>query len=259
MRIYGKWELPYTKAMKLRPLRLLKRQPKDSPQRKGWHKWSGRILKIVLTLIIAVHVYALLLRFVPVPATVLIVQRALAGETIRKEWTRLEDISPYLIFSVIGAEDSWFCEHSGVDWNAVKTVMNERETGERQRGGSTITQQTAKNVFLWNGGGWVRKLPETWFALFIDTVWGKKRVIEVYLNVAEWGNGIFGAQAAAQARFGKNAKDLTPKEAALLAAVLPNPHKWRVDPPGQYVEQRAANLVVRARDVKAGQYASCVQ
>lgn len=180
------------------------------------------------------------------------------GETIQKHWTPLEEISPNLLHAVIGAEDSRFCEHSGIDWEAVQTVLDEREKGVRQRGGSTITQQTAKNVFLWNGGGWVRKVPESWAALFIDQVWGKRRVMEVYLNVAEWGDGIFGAEAAAQARFGKSAQDLTPQEAALLAAVLPSPNKWRLDPPGPYVQNRAANLVKRAEVVRQSGYASCV-
>ncbi len=186
------------------------------------------------------------------------VQRSLEGKTLRKDWTRLEDISPNLVYAVIGAEDSRFCEHRGIDWDAVKTVINERENTSRRRGGSTITQQTAKNVFLWNGGGWVRKLPESWFSLFIDAVWGKRRVMEVYLNVAEWGDGIFGAEAAAQARFGKPAKKLTRYEASQLAAVLPNPHKWRIDPPGPYVQQRTQQLVARSADVQYGKFASCV-
>lgn len=221
--------------------------------------FTKRLIKTGLAILLIIHLYALLLRFVPVPGTILMAQRAMSGETVRKDWTRIEDISPHLIHSIIGAEDSRFCQHHGVDWQAVKTVIDERDNGTRKRGGSTITQQTSKNVFLWNGGGWIRKLPETWFALLTDKIWGKRRTMEIYLNVAEWGDGIFGAEAAARARFGKSARDLTPRESALLAAVLPSPNKWRLDPPGPYVSERAAGLVLRAQDVKNGQYGQCVQ
>lgn len=222
-------------------------------------KWIPRLLKVAVIVAVIIHIYALLLRFIPVPGTVLMAQRAAAGENIRKDWTRLEDISPHLVYAVIGAEDSRFCGHHGIDVKAVQKVLDEREQTGRRRGGSTITQQTAKNVFLWNGGGWIRKLPETWLALFTDKIWGKRRTMEIYLNVAEWGDGIFGAEAAAQARFGKAAKDLSPREAALLAAVLPSPNKWRLDPPGPYVSERADRLVERAKDVKNGGFANCVK
>ncbi len=217
-----------------------------------------RLLKIGLGLVLLIHIYALALRFVPVPGTLLMIQRSLSGQSIQKDWTRLEDMSPFLAYAVMGAEDSRFCEHHGVDWEAVEKVLEEREKTGRQRGGSTITQQTAKNVFLWNGGGWIRKLPETWMSLFIDAFWSKRRIMEVYLNVAEWGDGIFGAEAAAQTRFGKSAKKLTAKEAALLAAVLPSPNKWRLDPPGAYVSKRARTLKTRAYDVKIGGYGGCL-
>lgn len=226
--------------------------------RKPSKKGLRRLLSLCLALGLVPHIYAVALKFTPVPGTILMLQRANAGETIKKDWVDLEDISPNLVYAVIGAEDSRFCDHNGVDWDAVQTVLDEREKGERQRGGSTITQQTAKNVFLWNGGGWVRKLPETWAALFIDQVWGKRRVMEVYLNVAEWGDGIFGVEAAAQVRFGKSAKNLTGYEAALLASVLPSPNKWRLDPPGPYVQRRTGSLVKRAEVVRQSGYASCV-
>ena len=186
-------------------------------------------------------------------------QRAAQGEDIRRDWTPIEDISPYLAYAVIGAEDARFCAHHGIDWKAVEQVLEERERTGRRRGGSTITQQTAKNVFLWNGGGWARKLPETWLALYIDTVWSKRRIMEVYLNVAEWGDGIFGAEAAAQARFGKPASQLNPREAALLAAVLPSPNRWRLDPPGDYVSKRARTLQTHAADVNGGGYGQCLK
>lgn len=227
-------------------------------RRKRIKKVALRSLYFVLVPVLLLHIYALSLRFVPPPGTILMMQRASSDETIQKDWTPIEEISPHLVYAVIAAEDNRFCEHGGVDWRAVETVREEHAAGKSRRGGSTITQQTAKNVFLWNRGGWVRKLPETWLALFTDKAWGKRRTMEIYLNVAEWGNGIFGAEAAAQVRFGKPAKNLTQQEAALLAAVLPNPNKWRVDPPGPYVTERAGGLVKRAAVVKNSGYASCV-
>ena len=222
--------------------------------------WKRRILrrsiKTLAMVFTAVHVYGLVLISLPPPTTITMIQRGITND-IQRTWTPIEEISPFLVYAVIGAEDSRFCAHHGIDWQAVEKVLEEREAGQSRRGGSTITQQTAKNVYLWNGGGWMRKLPESWFALYIDAVWRKKRIMEVYLNVAEWGDGIFGAEAAAQARFGKSAKTLTLQEASLMAAVLPNPHKWRLDPPGEYVASRANTLAARAADVKIGGYGEC--
>ena len=141
----------------------------------------------------------------------------------------------------------------------MKAAFSDNAKGGRRRGGSTLTQQTSKNVFLWNGGGYARKAAEAWFALYTNVVWGKRRTLEIYLNVAEWGDGIFGAEAAAQARFGKAAKDLTPHEAALLAAVLPSPNKWRLDPPGPYVSKRANTLMQRAEIIRTSEYDTCLK
>ena len=224
------------------------------------HRERLRRLTLILgSVVLVIHAYGLVLTFMPVPTTILMSQRASAGETIRKEWTSLDQISPYLVYAVIGAEDSRFCSHHGIDLKALEKVLEERGAGKSRRGGSTITQQTAKNVYLWNGGGWIRKVPETYLALYLDTIWSKRRIMEVYLNIAEWGDGIFGAEAAAQQRFGKSALDLTAREAALLAAVLPSPNKWRVDPPGDYVSRRARNLMTRTADVKWGGYGQCVK
>jgi len=216
-----------------------------------------RLGLLVLTLFVLIHGYGLVLKFMPVPWTMNMSHQA-KTIPVQYDWVPLEEISPYLAYAVIGAEDSGFCDHHGIDWQAVEKVLEEREAGKSQRGGSTITQQVAKNVYLWNGGGWFRKLPETWLALYIDTIWSKRRIMEVYLNVAEWGDGIYGAEAAAQARFLKSAKDLTAHEAALLAAVLPSPNKWRVDPPGDYVARRSQTLKSRTADVKWGGYGQCI-
>ena len=158
----------------------------------------------------------------------------------------------------MGGEDSRFCEHEGIDWAALEQAFEENQQGGRRRGGSTITQQTAKNVFFWNGGGYLRKAGEAWFASLIDFTWGKPRVMEVYLNVAEWGDGIFGVEAASQNRFGVSAKELNQQQAALLAAVLPSPNKWRLDPPTDFVRGRAGTLRKRMAVIRNSNYASCV-
>lgn len=184
--------------------------------------------------------------------------RAKAGENVQRTWAPLSAVSPHLVRAVIAAEDSRFCAHGGFDREAIEDALEERRNGERRRGASTISQQTVKNAFLWNGGGWARKGVEAWFTLLADKIWGKRRTMELYLNVAEWGDGLFGAEAAARARFGKAAAALSPREAALLAAVLPNPHKWRVDPPGPYVRRRAGTIRKRMEVVRRERLDACV-
>ncbi|MEX0644383.1 MAG: monofunctional biosynthetic peptidoglycan transglycosylase [Parvularculaceae bacterium] len=197
-------------------------------------------------------------RFAAPPGTLVMLERSLEGEKVNHAWTPLEEISPNLVLAVIAAEDSRFCQHAGIDLNAIEEAVYENKHGKRRRGASTISQQTAKNAFLWNGGGWARKGAEAWFTLVMEILWPKRRIIEVYLNIAEWGDGHFGAEAAARARFKKSAKDLTKGEAALLAAVLPSPNRWRVDPPGPYVRGRAAMLRKRMDRVRLDGLASCV-
>ena len=226
--------------------------------RRGVWIWVGRLVQLALGAFIALHVYALALRFLPTPPTLTMVERVMSGMDVRRNPTALTEISPHLVRAVIAAEDSRFCQHEGIDIEAVRDALEERERSGRVRGASTITQQTAKNVFLWNGGGYVRKAPEAWLALFIDNAWGKRRVMEVYLNIAEWGDGLFGAEAAARVRFNKHARDLTEYEAALLAAVLPSPNKWKVRPAGPYVQNRARTLVARMRDIERSGLAHCV-
>lgn len=221
--------------------------------------WLGHFVRAALLIFLAINLYAIALRYVPVPSTLLMVQRGLGGDDVRRDWTKLEDISPYMVQAVMAGEDTRFCEHEGIDWSAIEQALEDNQAGGRRRGGSTITQQTAKNVFFWNGGGYIRKAGEAWFASLIDFTWGKSRVIEVYLNVAEWGDGIFGVEAAAQNRFGKSAKNLSQQEAALLAAVLPNPHKWRLDPPSEFVQKRAGILRQRMKTIRNSGYAECVK
>lgn len=197
-------------------------------------------------------------RIAPPPGTWIMLDRALGGATVKNDWTPLEEISPHLVRAVIAAEDSRYCLHAGIDMEAVKDAAEHNRKNGKRRGGSTISQQTAKNVFLWNGGGYVRKGLEAWFTLVSETIWGKRRTMELYLNVAEWGDGYFGAEAAAQGRFGKSAKNLTKQEAALLAAVLPSPNKWRAVNPGPYVRGRAATIRKRMDVVRREGLDQCV-
>ncbi len=225
-----------------------------------WRRILVGIVQALVAVFLLFHLYALILRFLPAPGTILMTQRAGQGEEVRKDWTRLDKISPNLVLAVISAEDAKFCEHGGIDWDAIEQARewNAKNPNRSRRGGSTISQQTAKNVFFWNGGGMPRKAGEAWMTYVIETVWGKRRIMEVYLNVAEWGDGIFGAEAAAQARFGKSAADLSPLEAARLAAVLPSPNKWSADKPGPYVRKRTGSIQSRMRVVANEGYAACV-
>jgi monofunctional biosynthetic peptidoglycan transglycosylase len=168
----------------------------------------------------------------------------------------LKQVAPFLPRAVIAAEDNRFCQHRGIDFGAVQEAIEEREETGRVRGASTITMQVARNLFLWPGGGYPRKAVEAALALTIDLLWPKRRIIEVYLNIAEWGDGVFGAEAAARHHFGKSAAQLSQHEAALLAATLPSPRKWHAGRPGPYVQSRSLMLLGRASGL--GPLASCI-
>ena len=159
-------------------------------------------------------------RFIPVPST-LMLGRWLTGKAVHREWRPLEEISPHLVRGVIASEDQRFCLHRGVDFGALREVLDDPDGPSR--GASTVTMQLAKNVYLWPGRSYIRKGLEIPLALAVDLVWGKHRVMETYLNIAEWGEGLFGAEAAASHYFGKRARDLSAAEAARLVSILPNP------------------------------------
>ena len=196
-------------------------------------------------------------RFVPPPTTYLIVSEAMRGKPISRNWVALERVSPNLVNAVIAAEDSKFCSHWGFDRNAIASAMENNKNGGRTRGGSTISQQTAKNAFLWPSRSWVRKGLEAYFTVWMELFWPKQRIMEVYLNIAEFGPGVFGAEAAAQTYFGKPASRLTAWESARLAAVLPAPRKLKVKSAGGYVRSRTGVLVRRARVVAADRLSAC--
>lgn len=223
-----------------------------------WRRLEALVVRLFAVLLALCLALLLVFRFIGPFGSFTMLERRLEGETIKRDYVSISKISPNLIRAVIAAEDSRFCSHAGLDFEAIEKAVEEKERRGRLRGASTLTQQTAKNVFLWNGGGWPRKGAETGFALLIDAMWTKRRIMEVYLNQAEWGDGIFGAEAAAQARFGVSASDLSPWRAALLAAVLPSPNKWRVDPPGAYVQERARQIMGRMNSVAGEGLDACV-
>ena len=204
----------------------------------------GRILLFAITggVILSVLLVALY-RVVPLPATPLMLIRLVEGYGISKSWRSLDEISPYLARTAMAGEDGKFCQHHGFDWEAIEAAWHRYEQGtKRLRGASTISMQTAKNVFLWPGRDWIRKGLEAYFTVLIELAWGKPRIMEIYLNVVEWGPGIYGAEAAAQFYFHKSAKALIPEEAARLAAILPDPLKWSASRPDRYVAERAATI-----------------
>ena len=217
----------------------------------------GRLLlDIVLLSILFVLGVTLAYRFIPPPATFLMLQRA-GEDGIRKDWRPLERIDADLVHAVVAAEDSRFCSHNGFDVEAIKKAMEANEKSSKVRGGSTISQQTAKNVFLWPQRSWVRKGLEAGFTGLIEVVWGKPRIMEVYLNVVEWAPGVYGAEAAAQKWFGKSAASLTRTEAARLAAILPAPRRYKAAPPGPYVRRRSGRIARAIQVVRDDGLSSC--
>lgn len=193
------------------------------------------------------------------PGTLLMAKRASEGENVRRSARKLSQISPALVRAVIAAEDSGFCTHDGFEIDAIKDALERNARGGRLRGGSTISQQTAKNLFLWPDRSWVRKGLEAYFTVLIEAFWSKERIMQAYLNAAEWGDGLFGAEAAAKGRFGVSAADLTPTQAARLAAVLPSPNRWSADHPGPYVRNRSSQILARAKAVHAQGLDSCLR
>lgn len=182
------------------------------------------------------------------PVSALMAWRWLTGAPVSRQWIDLSAISPALPRTVVASEDAKFCSHHGVDWEALREVIDDAEDGEVARGGSTITQQVAKNLFLWPGRSVIRKGLEIPLAMWIDLVLGKPRVLEIYLNIAELGpSGQFGAEAGAIHAFGRSASTLSPREAALLAAILPNPVKRSARNPGPGVRRLAGTYTARAQ------------
>ncbi len=226
-------------------------------------KKPGRLTGLLGLALIVIGVVPLaqviIYRVVPAPITILMIERMFEGKGLRHDWRPITQISPHLVESVIAAEDSGFCDHHGFDFEAMQKAAeaNARHPG-KIRGGSTISQQTAKNVFLWPGRDYVRKGLEAGYTVLIETFWGKRRIMEMYLNAVEWGPGVYGAEAASQAYFHVPANRLTTDQASRLAAILPSPLKWKAVRPGRYVARRSARIGARAALVREDDLAACV-
>jgi monofunctional glycosyltransferase len=211
------------------------------------------LVLIVLAALLVPYVVAPFYR-IGHPVSTLMAWRWLRGAPVVRPWIDLGEISQALPHAVVAAEDAHFCRHRGIDWGAVREVIDDAEDGEVTRGGSTITQQVAKNLFLWQGRSFVRKALEFPLALWIDAVLGKQRVLEIYLNIAELGpSGQFGAEAGSQYAFGHSAASLSAREAALLASILPNPHQRSARNPGPGVRRLAGTYMVRAQATSLAQ------
>ncbi|CDG22917.1 Monofunctional biosynthetic peptidoglycan transglycosylase [Xenorhabdus poinarii G6] len=213
-----------------------------NPFSKLWRYLKKIVASITILWLVAIIAFS----FLPVPFSMLMVERQIGAlisvnfsYVSRSSWVDQNQISPYMALAVIAAEDQKFPKHWGFDFEAIESAMvHNKKYQQRIRGASTISQQTAKNLFLWEGRSWLRKGLEAGLTAGLELLWSKKRILTVYLNIAEFGHGIFGVEEAAQHYFGKSASRLTSSEAALLAAVLPNPRLYRVNAPSKYVLQR---------------------
>ena len=216
------------------------------------------LFRVAATFFIGSVALVLLYRFIDPPLTPLMLIRPIEAlgdgrfVWINKNWIDIDDVDPDLLKSVIASEDARFFQHGGIDWKAVDAARkyNEKHKGEKLRGASTITMQCARNVFLWQDRNYIRKALEAYFTYLIELIWGKKRILEVYINVIEWGHGTYGVDAAAQQYFGTSAETLTPQQAALLTAVLPNPRRWSPAEPTEYINKKAKIIRERAKAAK---------
>lgn len=216
-------------------------------RRGGAKKWAKRLfLWLPLAFCLLSVGQVLLLRWVdPVTSSFMLARQLSAWGSgdwktrVDYRWRDIDDISRYLPLAVVAAEDQRFPEHHGFDFKAIEKAYKDNQRGRKTRGASTISQQTAKNLFLWSGRSYLRKALEAWYTLWIELLWPKQRILEVYVNIVEFGDGVYGAEAAAQRYFGINAKHLGKSQSARMAAVLPNPKEYSIDAPGPYMQRRA--------------------
>jgi monofunctional biosynthetic peptidoglycan transglycosylase len=221
--------------------------------------WLGWLMALFFGIFFLLPVVLLLLfRFVPVPFTPLMINTWIQQGSIQTNWVPIENISSGLVRAAIGAEDNNFCTHAGFDWKAIQKAQDHNARGRTLRGASTISQQTAKNLFLLPTRSWVRKGAEAYLTVLMEALWPKRRIIEAYLNIAQFGPDIFGAEAAARAYYHKHAANLTSLESARIASVLPNPVEWHVVSPGPYVASRTQTLMGRISQVRRDGLDRCI-
>ncbi|HEU0152073.1 MAG TPA: monofunctional biosynthetic peptidoglycan transglycosylase [Arenimonas sp.] len=230
-----------------------------TPEPSRFRRWLRRLLWLPVVFVSVTFLQVAPLRFVDPPTSAFMLWRQVdglgeEGFSLRQEWRDYDEISAYLPISVVAAEDQKFPQHHGFDLEAIDKALASNAEGGRVRGGSTISQQVAKNLYLWSGGGYFRKALEAWYTVLIELTWPKQRILEVYVNIAEFGDGVYGAEAAAQAFFNKPASALTAAECARLAAVLPNPKRYSARSPGPYVQRRAAWIQRNARNLGGPAY-----
>lgn len=222
--------------------------PSERPELKEAPARPSRLAGFLLT-IAAIPIFLSALYTVVPPVSTLMLARLVTLRPVERDWVPLEEISPHLPRAVIASEDGGFCRHWGVDWGAIREVIEEASEDWPERGASTVSMQLAKNLFLWQGFGWVRKPVEIVLAHWIELTWSKRRIMEAYLNIAEWGpNGVFGAEAGARRAFKKSARNLTAREAAIMVAALPNPIIRNPAKPTAGQMRRAARIAARGAD-----------
>lgn len=230
--------------------------PPPQPRRVRFARVRRVLLRLFVVGISAVAFVVVLFAIVRPPVTpYMVAERFRLGAPLDRDWVRMADIAPVMARSVVAGEDANFCLHWGLDLNAIRAALD----AGGARGASTISQQTVKNVYLWHGRSWVRKAMEAMLTPVVELVWTKRRILEVYLNVAEFDKGVFGVQAAAQHYFGVDAADLSPVQAARLAAILPDPKGRSASNPSQFVRNRAAAIVDGAATIQADGRAACFE
>jgi monofunctional glycosyltransferase len=229
-------------------------RPSSGQRRPGYRRLLRRVVLALVAFLLLPVALTALYRIVPPPATPLMAIRALEGDGVRRQWVGLDELPVAMPLAVLAAEDNRFCQHHGFDWAAIGDAIDEARTSDRLRGASTISMQLSRNLFLWPGGGWPRKALEALWTPAIELLLGKRRIIELYLNVAETGRGTFGVEAAAHRYYGKGAAALSAHEAAGIAAILPNPRGW--SPDRGYAAERVPVLLRRMRDIAP--LATCV-
>lgn len=222
--------------------------------------WLRRIALVVFAFLVPIPIVLILLfRFVPVPFAPEMLVPLAAGEGLHYHWVSRGEMAPALSLAVIASEDDAFCSHHGFDWKDIDTALKAHSRGKRLRGASTISQQTARSLFLLPVRSWVRKGVEAWLTVLLEALWPKERILTAYLNLVDWGHGNFGADAAAESYFHKHAAALTAREAARLAVILPDPGVWKAAHPGPYVAERSGVILARMREVREDGLDSCVR